>query len=46
VAVLFKEGDQDPFIPLLDVVGSEFNVPPLQIDATELKVGSGNDGVV
>jgi hypothetical protein len=46
VVVLFKEGDQDPFIPLLDVVGSEFNVPPLQIGPKELKVGSGNDGVV
>ena len=39
VAVLFSAGDQLPFIPLLDVVGSAVNVAPLQIAATGSKVG-------
>jgi hypothetical protein len=28
VAVLFSAGDQVPVIPLLEVVGNAFNVPP------------------
>ena len=32
-------GAQVPVIPLLDVVGNGFNVPPKQIGATAVKVG-------
>jgi len=32
-------GAQVPVIPLLDVVGNGFNVPPSQIVATALNVG-------
>ena len=39
VAVLFSAGDQVPVIPLLEVVGSAFNVPPEQIGATAVNVG-------
>jgi hypothetical protein len=39
VAVLFSAGDQFPFIPLFEVVGSALSVAPLQIAATELKMG-------
>ena len=39
MAVLFSAGDQLPFIPLFEVVGSPLSVAPLQIAATELKVG-------
>ena len=40
VAVLFSAGDQVPVIPLSDVVGNADNVPPEQIGATALNVGS------
>ena len=33
------EGDQVPFIPLVDVVGSADKVAPEQIGATALNVG-------
>ena len=36
---MFKAGDQAPVIPLLDVVGSAFNVAPEQMGATAVKVG-------
>ena len=39
VAVLFKGGDHDPLIPLLDVVGSALIELPLQTGPTELKEG-------
>jgi hypothetical protein len=39
VAVLSSAGDQVPVIPLLDVVGNAFNVPPEQIGATAVNVG-------
>jgi len=39
VAVLFKAGDHEPVIPLLDVVGSADKVAPEQIGATALNVG-------
>jgi hypothetical protein len=39
VAVLFIAGDHVPVIPLVDDVGKAVNVCPLQIGATELKVG-------
>ena len=39
VAVLFKAGDQEPVIPLVDVVGSGVSVAPEQIGATALNVG-------
>ena len=39
VAVLLSAGAQVPVIPLLDVVGNGFNVPPEQIGATALNVG-------
>ena len=39
VAVLFNAGDQDPVIPLFEVVGSGDKVAPEQIGATALKVG-------
>jgi hypothetical protein len=39
VAVLSKAGDQDPVIPLFDVVGNADKVAPEQIGATALKVG-------
>jgi len=39
VAVLLSAGDQAPVIPLLEVVGNAFNVPPEQIGATVLNVG-------
>ena len=39
VAVLFSAGDHEPLIPLIDVVGNAFNVPPEQIGATTLNVG-------
>ena len=32
-------GDHVPLIPLLDVVGNAFKVPPEQIGATALNVG-------
>ena len=40
VAILFSAGDQVPVIPLLDVVGKAFNVPPEQIGATAVNVGA------
>jgi len=39
VAVLFSAGAQVPVMPLLDVVGNGFNVPPAQMGATAVKVG-------
>jgi hypothetical protein len=39
VAVLFNAGDQLPFIPLFEVMGNALSVAPLQIAATELKMG-------
>jgi hypothetical protein len=39
VAVLFSAGNQVPVMPLLDVVGNAFNVPPEQIGATAVNVG-------
>ena len=39
VAVLSSAGAHVPVIPLLDVVGNGFNVPPEQIGATALNVG-------
>ena len=39
VAVLFNAGDQEPVIPLLEVVGIELKASPLQIGATAAKVG-------
>ena len=39
VAVLFKAGDQEPVMPLLEVVGSADNVAPEQIGATAVNVG-------
>ena len=33
-------GDHVPVMPLLDVVGNAFKVPPEQIGATALNVGS------
>jgi hypothetical protein len=39
VAVLSSAGDQVPVIPLLDVVGNGFNIPPEQIGATAVNVG-------
>ena len=39
VAVLFKAGDQEPVMPLVEVVGKADKVAPEQIGATALKVG-------
>ena len=39
VALLFKAGDHEPVILLVDVVGSGFKFPPGQIGATALNVG-------
>jgi len=39
VAVLFSAGAQVPVMPLLEVVGNGFNVPPEQMGAIALKVG-------
>jgi hypothetical protein len=39
VAVLSKAGDQDPVIPLVDVVGSADKVAPEHIGATAVNVG-------
>ena len=36
---MFSAGDQVPVIPLLDVVGNGFSVPPEQIGATAVNVG-------
>ncbi|MNT99492.1 hypothetical protein D3C72_2423530 [compost metagenome] len=40
VAVLFSAGAHVPLIPLVDVVGKAFNVPPLQIGATCVNAGT------
>ena len=40
VAVLFKAGDQEPVMPLFDVVGSGDRVAPEQIGATAVNVGA------
>jgi len=39
VAVLLSAGVHVPVIPLFDVVGNGFNVPPEQIGAKAMKVG-------
>jgi hypothetical protein len=39
VVVLFKAGDHEPVIPLLDVVGSGASVVPEHIGATAVNVG-------
>jgi hypothetical protein len=39
VAVLFRAGDQEPAILLLEVVGNALSVPPEQIAATCVNVG-------
>ena len=39
VVVLSNAGDHVPEIPLFDVVGNAFNVPPEQIGATGVNVG-------
>ena len=39
MAVLFRAGDQVPFIPLRDVVGRGSSVPPEQMGATATNVG-------
>ena len=39
VAVLSKAGDQDPVIPLVEVVGNADKVAPEQIGATAVNVG-------
>ena len=36
---MFSAGAQVPVIPLLEVVGNGFNVPPEQIGATAVNVG-------
>ena len=36
---MLSAGDQVPEIPLFDVVGNAFNVPPEQIGATGVNVG-------
>ena len=40
VAALFKAGDQVPVTPLLEVVGKADKLPPEQIGATWVKVGT------
>ena len=37
--MLLSAGAQVPVMPLLDVVGNGFNVPPEQMGATALNVG-------
>ena len=39
MAVLFKAGDQEPVMPLLEVVGKADKVAPEQIGATAVNVG-------
>ena len=39
MAVLSKAGDQDPVMPLVEVVGSAVRVAPEQMGATAVKVG-------
>jgi len=39
VAVLLSAGAQVPVIPLLEVVGNGFKVPPEQMGATAVNVG-------
>ena len=39
VAVLFKAGDQEPVIPLVDVVGNGARTAPEQIAGTAVKLG-------
>lgn len=39
MAVLFKAGDHEPVMPLLEVVGSADKLAPEQIGATALNVG-------
>ena len=40
VAILFKAGDHDPFMPFSEVFGKGDNVAPEHIGATALKVGT------
>ena len=40
VAVLSKAGDQEPVIPLVEVVGNADKVAPEHIGATALNVGT------
>ena len=37
--MLFKAGNHEPLIPLVDVVGKADKTPPEQIEATAAKVG-------
>lgn len=39
VAVLFNAGDQVPLIPLLEISGKGFKLPPVQIAGTGVKLG-------
>ena len=39
LTLLFKAGDQDPVIPLFDVVGKGSNEPPAQMAGTCVKLG-------
>ena len=39
MAVLFKAGDHEPVMPLLEVVGNGASVAPEQIGATAVNVG-------
>lgn len=39
LTLLFKAGDQEPVIPLFDVVGKGNKVPPAQMAGTWVKVG-------
>jgi hypothetical protein len=39
VLELFNDGDHDPKIPFVEVVGKAFNVPPEQIAFTWLNIG-------
>ena len=39
MAKLFNAGDHDPIIPFSEEVGNAFNVDPLHIGSTSLKVG-------
>ena len=40
VAVLFRAGDQEPWMPLIEVAGSGESASPEQIGATVLNVGT------
>jgi hypothetical protein len=46
VVVLFKDGDQVPVIPLVEIVGNGAKIPPEQMAGTALKAGVNTGSVL